>query len=266
MTTSVEVSAQVTSVEAFTEAFVEVTSVEASTKNYRGSHFPRSFHESVHGSVHGSFHRSFHESFHGMESWKLPRFHGSLHCFHGSFHGIFHELPPKMQIVPVAHEAPLCFVHRRTLLQPGVSSTLRKTRREVVASRESNLGYPKPFFGVDTKGLLTFGNFAVSLSCFFVKNVSLILFFFTSYEENTKSKNIYTSHRLWTVISLSSWRSTKDAFHHSHRLQAKDALQSLWAGPVPPLVWFAQTASESVSSGGEPIPIISHGVCRCMGH
>ena len=35
-------------------------------------------------------------------------------------------------------------VRRRTLLQPGVSSTLRKTRREVVASRESNMGYPKP--------------------------------------------------------------------------------------------------------------------------
>ena len=32
---------------------------------------------------------------------------------------------------------------RRTLLQPGVSSTLRRTRREVVASCESNLGYPK---------------------------------------------------------------------------------------------------------------------------
>ena len=34
-------------------------------------------------------------------------------------------------------------------------------------------------------------------------------------------------------------RSTKDAFQHSYRLQAKDALRSLWAGPVPFLIWFA---------------------------
>ena len=134
-------------------------------------------------------------------------------------------------------------------------STLRKTRREVVASRESNLGYPKPSFSVNDKGSLAWGNFAASLSCILVKKGSLILFFFTSYEENTKCKNKEdTSYRSWTtVIPFSSLRSTKDAFHNSYRLQAKDALQSLWAGPVPSLVWFAQAASVCVSSGGEPI-------------
>ena len=177
----------------------------------------------------------------------------------------------------VCHEAPLVasrhfyryrrLVRRRTLLQPGVSSTLRRTRREVVASCELNLGYPKPSSGVDSKGLLTCSNFAVSLSCLLVKLDSFILFFFTSYEENTKCMNVDTSYCSWTtVIPLSSLRSTKDAFHHAHRLQAKDALQSLWAGPVPCLVWFAQAASVSVSSGGKPIPIIPHSICRFMGH
>ena len=147
-----------------------------------------------------------------------------------------------------------------------MSSTLRRTRREVVASCESNLGYPKPSSGVDIKGLLTCSNFAVSLSRFLVKTGSFILVFFTSYEENTRCKNIDTRYRLWTtVIPLSSLRSMKDAIHHSHRLQAKDALQSLWAGPVLSLVWFAQAASVSVSSGGEPIPIIPHVVCRFLG-
>ena len=37
-------------------------------------------------------------------------------------------------------------VRRRTLPQPGVSSTLRKARREEVASCESNLGYLKPSY------------------------------------------------------------------------------------------------------------------------
>ena len=68
------------------------------------------------------------------------------------------------------------------------------------------------------------------------------------------------------MITFPSLRSTKDAFHHFHGLQAKDAVQSLWAGPVPSLVWFAQAASVSVSSGGEPIPNIPHGFCRFMGH
>ena len=38
------------------------------------------------------------------------------------------------------------WVRRRTLLQPGVSSTLRRTRREIVASCKSNLGYPNPSY------------------------------------------------------------------------------------------------------------------------
>ena len=134
-----------------------------------------------------------------------------------------------------------------------MSSTLRRTRREAVESCESKLGFPKPSFRVDTKGLITCGNFAVSLSCFLVKPGSFILFFFTSTEENTKCKNIDTSYRSWTTaIPLSSLRSTTDVFHHSHRLQAKDALQSLWAGLAPSLVWFAQAALASVSSGVEP--------------
>ena len=104
-------------------------------------------------------------------------------------------------------------VRRRTLPQPGVSSTLRRTRRLVVSCCESNLGYLKPSFGVDTKGLLTCGNFVVSLSCFLVKKGSFILFFFSPFEENTKCKNIDTSYRSWiTVILLSSLRSTKDVF------------------------------------------------------
>ena len=59
-----------------------------------------------------------------------------------------------MSTICFAREAPLVasrhfyryrrLVRRRTLLQPGVSSTLRRTRREIVASCESNLGYPKP--------------------------------------------------------------------------------------------------------------------------
>ena len=86
----------------------------------------------------------------------------------------------------VCHEAPLValrhfyryrrLVRRRTLLQPGVSSTLRITRREVVASCESNLGYPKPSSGVDSKGFLTCSNFAVSISCFLVKRARLFCF------------------------------------------------------------------------------------------
>ena len=52
-------------------------------------------------------------------------------------------------------------VCRRTLPQPGVSSTLRKKRREVVASRESNLSYPKLIIGVDV-GSTPCGNFALS--------------------------------------------------------------------------------------------------------
>ena len=49
-------------------------------------------------------------------------------------------------------------------------------------------------------------------------------------------------------LPLSSLRSMKDTVRRSHRLQAKNALQSLWAGPNSLLVWFAQAALVSLVS------------------
>ena len=92
-------------------------------------------------------------------------------------------------------------VCRPNVLQSGVSSTPSKTRRDVVASRETNLRYPKPYFGVDTKDVLAFGNFVVNLSWFFVKKSSFILFFFTSYakksNDNVRIKTRVFVHRRW---------------------------------------------------------------------
>ena len=74
--TSVEAST--TSMEASVEAFVEATSMEAFAKV--------SVEACVFFFLRGSFH-FFHESFH------------RFHSFRGSFHGSFHELPRKKQVV-----------------------------------------------------------------------------------------------------------------------------------------------------------------------
>ena len=99
-----EASVEVVSVEASAEAFVEVASVRASVEVASVEAFMeasvKAFMEASTAWKRGSFHW-FHEIFHGSDG----SFRGNRGIFH-IFHGNFHELPPKMQIVPVLPTKP----------------------------------------------------------------------------------------------------------------------------------------------------------------
>ena len=106
-----EVPSVEVSVEACMEASVEVSSAEASVEALMEASM-KAFMEDFTTCKRGNFRRRFHNSMEAsitsikffMEAIKASmEVHGSLHIFHGSFHGSFHELPPKIQIVQVAH-------------------------------------------------------------------------------------------------------------------------------------------------------------------